>query len=107
MSIIENLEKLLARGQDSALLRYGLGNEYWKAGQPERAIEHLAVALDLYPGYSAAWKVYGRALADTNRLQAASAALAKGIEVAERQGDLQAAKEMGVFLKRVTKQLGS
>lgn len=107
MSIIENLEKLLARGEDSDLLRYSLGNEYRKAGQPERAVEHLAVALDLNPGYSAAWKIYGRALADTNRLQEASAALAKGIEVAEHQGDLQAAKEMGVFLKRIRKQLGS
>ena len=107
MSIIDNLERLLGCGQDSALLRYSLGNEYLKAGQPERAVENLAAALDLNPDYSAAWKAYGRALADANRLQEASVAFTKGIEVAKHQGDLQAANEMGVFLKRVKRRIGS
>ncbi len=45
MSIIDNLQSMLTRGQDSALLRYGLANEYLKAGESAPAAEHLAAAV--------------------------------------------------------------
>lgn len=105
MGIIDNLEALLARGQDSPLLRYSLGQEYWKAGQPEQALSHLALAIARNPHHSASWKIYARALADAGRLSDALGAFAQGIEVAERQGDLQAAKEMEVFRRRIERQL--
>lgn len=105
MGIIDNLEALLARGQDNPLLRFGLGQEYWKAGQAERAIPHLALAVATNPDHSASWKLYGRALADIGRLQDALDAFARGIEVAERRGDIQAAKEMGVFRRRIERKL--
>lgn len=101
MGMIENFEAMLARGQDSALLRYGLGNEYLKAGTNDRAVEHLAEAVRQDPGYSAAWKLYGKALTAANRHQEALAAFDRGIETAEAKGDIQAAKEMRVFRKRV------
>lgn len=44
MNRIESLEKLLAAGQDGALLRYSLGAAYRADGQIERAIAHLATA---------------------------------------------------------------
>lgn len=100
MSIIENLEAMRARGQDSALLRYSLGNEYQKQGQSEAAIAHLAEAVQLDPAYSAAWKLYGRLLSQQGHQEDAIAALERGIEVAEEKGDAQAAKEMRVFLNR-------
>jgi len=103
MSLIENFEKMLAAGQDSALLRYGLGNAYHKAGDAPRARDHLAEAVRLDPTYSAAWKLYARLLADLDDLEAAEAAYEQGIAVAEGRGDIQAAKEMKVFLKRVRK----
>ena len=37
MALVDNLEALLARGTDSALLRYGLGGEYLKLGQHDQA----------------------------------------------------------------------
>jgi predicted Zn-dependent protease len=92
---------MLARGQDSPLLRYGLGLEYWKAGDPQQAIERLA--LQHNPNHSASWKVYGRALVGAGRRADALAAFARGIGIAERQGDLQAAKEMRAFHRRVKK----
>ncbi|MFP4495974.1 MAG: tetratricopeptide repeat protein [Halochromatium sp.] len=100
MTIIDNLEAMRARGQDSALLRYSLGNEYLKLDETEQAIAHLAEAVRQDPDYSAAWKLYGRALAQAGRAAEAVEALNQGIEVAERKGDAQAAKEMRVFLKR-------
>jgi predicted Zn-dependent protease len=105
MGMIENLEALLARGQDSALLRYSLGNEYLKVGQNEKAIEHLAEAVRQDPGYSAAWKLFGKALIAGGRPLEALDAFDRGIETAEAKGDIQAAKEMRVFRKRAQKAL--
>ena len=105
MSMIETFEKMLAAGQDSALLRYSLGSAYYKEGELAAAVVHLASAVEQNPGYSAAWKAYGRALADAARLDEAVHAYRQGIAVAEKNGDIQAAKEMRVFLKRAEKTL--
>lgn len=107
MGMIENFEAMLARGQDSSLLRYGLGNEYLKAEQHHKAIEHLAEAVRQDPGYSAAWKLYGKALSAGGRYREALDAFDRGIETAEAKGDIQAAKEMRVFRKRAQKALAS
>jgi predicted Zn-dependent protease len=103
MGIIENFEAMLASGQDSALLRYTLGGAYLKEQRHVPAIEHLRKAVELDPEYSAAWKSLGRALAEAGEHEEAVGAYRQGIEVAERRGDKQAAKEMAVFLKRLTK----
>jgi predicted Zn-dependent protease len=100
MGIIDNLEAMRAKGQDSVLLRYSLGNEYLKQAQTDLAIEHLAEATRQDPHYSAAWKLYGKALTQAGRHRDAIEALNRGIQVAEDKGDAQAAKEMRVFLKR-------
>ena len=105
MTMIENLHGMLERGVDSALLRYSLGTEFLKAGDADTAIEHLRQALDFDGEYSAAWKMLGKALASSGNHAEAVDVLAKGIEVAERGGDLQAAKEMGVFHRRSQKAL--
>jgi Tfp pilus assembly protein PilF len=94
---------MLNRGQDSALLRYSLGNEYLKQEDFHRAVEHLARAVELDPAYSAAWKLYGKALTAAGRHARAIAAYRRGIAAAEGKGDVQAAKEMRVFLKRAEK----
>ena len=107
MGIIENLEAMRARGQDSALLRYGLGNEYLKRDEHALAIEHLAEAVRLDPHYSAAWKLYGKALQADSRHAEAMDAFDQGIAAANDKGDVQAAKEMQVFRKRSLKALGT
>jgi predicted Zn-dependent protease len=103
VTVIENLEGLLAKGTDNALLRFGLANEYLKLGKPEIAIGHLRKALTHDPKYSAAWKRLGKALAETGRRDEAVEAYKQGIRVAEEKGDIQAAKEMKVFLMRLQK----
>lgn len=101
MSLIENFEKLLAGGQDNALLRFGLGQAYLNSGEFAKACGHLRRATEHDPQYSAAWKLLGKALAEAGDTAAAQQAYAQGIGVAESKGDVQAAKEMKVFLKRL------
>ncbi len=103
MSAIQTFRALLDKGQDSALLRYSLGNEYLKQGKFAEAILHLGKALELNPDYSAVWKAYAKALAENNQIEAAIIAYKKGIAVAEKNGDQQTMKEMRVFLKRLLK----
>ncbi len=101
MPTIDNFEAMLAAGRDDALLRYSLGNEYLKQGDAAKAAEHLRRAVDHDPKYSAAWKQLGRALSESSRPDEALAAYHEGIAVAEARGDVQAAKEMGVFARRI------
>ena len=68
MDRLANFEAMLARGQDSALLRFALGEEYFKRAEHANAASHLAQAVSLDPGYSAAWKLYGKALAGAGRI---------------------------------------
>jgi len=106
MSITDTFEALLARGQDSALLRYSLGNEYLKQNDHKKAAQHLSEAVKLDPTYSAAWKLYGKALTAVGHLADAINAFDRGIVAAEIKGDVQAAKEMRVFRKRAAKERG-
>ena len=102
---LANLLKMLEAGRDNALLRFSIGNEYLKMGDAGAASEHLRAAVEHDPGYSAAWKQLGRALETAEALPDALEAYRKGIAVAERKGDKQAAKEMTVFARRIEKKL--
>jgi Flp pilus assembly protein TadD len=102
-SALLNFEKMLAAGKDSALLRFSLGNEHLKAGDAALAADHLARAVALDPDFTAAWKLYGKALTASGREDDALAAYTSGIEVAGRRGDKQAEKEMQVFARRLAK----
>lgn len=99
----QRLEALLAAGKDGALLRFGLGMQYLKDGDAARAAGHLRAAVAHDPAYSAAWKLLGRALADSGDRGGAIEAYRTGIAAAEKRGDKQAAKEMTVFLRRLEK----
>ena len=103
MGMAPRLEAILERGGDSAGLRYALGCEYLKAGDPARAAGHLSQAVALEPGYSAAWKQLGRAQADAGLEDRAMESYRHGIRVANERGDIQAAREMTVFLNRLRK----
>jgi len=101
MTALESFERMLSSGKDGALLRYSLGNEYLKAGDAKRACEHLSRAVELDARYTAAWKLYGKALTADGRNDEALATYRRGIEVAREKGDRQAEKEMVVFARRL------
>ena len=98
---LASFEKMLAAGRDGALLRFSLGNEFLKAGDTANACLHLARAVAHDPAYTAAWKLYGKALAAAGRDAEALAAYRQGIDVARAKGDRQAEKEMSVFARRL------
>jgi Tfp pilus assembly protein PilF len=100
---IESLEKLLDGPRDGALLRFSLGNEYLKAGDPAKAGKCFQEAVDRDSRYSAAWKALGKALAEAGDNARALTAYERGIAVAEARGDIQAAREMKVFARRLRK----
>lgn len=107
MPLIATLERMLAAGRDDELLRFGLGNACLKAGRLEDAVRHLRRALEFEPGYSAAWKLLGRTLADLGCIDDAIAAFGTGIATARARGDVQSAREMEVFLRRLERGRGA
>jgi len=100
---IEALQKLLDQGQDNLLLRFGLGQALLKDGQVTEAIMHLEKALEFDPAHSASLKLLGKAYTAAGETNRAIEVFTEGIEQVEQKGDIQAAKEMNVFLKRLLK----
>ncbi len=84
MTELNIMETMLDDGQDNALIRFTMGRAFIKHGKFEQAIEHLAKAVELEPGYSAAWLKYAQALAESGHLQESIANLNKGISEAEK-----------------------
>ena len=101
MDMVERFEGMLAAGKESPMLRLSLGTEYLKREDPDSAVLHLARAVDLDPGYSAAWQHLGKALETAGRSDEAASAWRRGVEAAELRGDAQAAKVMRVWLRRL------
>jgi Flp pilus assembly protein TadD len=89
--------------RDGALLRFSLGSALLSDGNGSDAIDELRRAVVFDPGYSAAWKLLGKACLDTGQKEAAAEAWRSGIAAAVKRGDKQAEKEMGVFLRRLEK----
>ena len=100
---ISSLQTMLDNGQDSLILRFGLAQALLKEDQPAQAIKHLVQALEFDAEYSAAYKLLGKAYALTDQITLAIQTYEKGIAVAQSKGDIQAAKEMTIFLKRLNK----
>ena len=104
---IQALKAMLDAGQDNVILRFGLGQALIKQEEFAQAIEHLHKAIEFDNEYSAAYKLLGKALTQQEQIPQAIKIYQQGIEIAESKGDIQAAKEMKVFLKRLNKNQAS
>ena len=102
--MLESLEKMLAKGVDNSLLRFGLGKGYLDLGENAKAAEHFTRCVAFDPKYSAAWKLLGKAQLALADYPAARQAWEQGLEAARAHGDKQAEKEMTVFLKKLERQ---
>ncbi|MGY4532257.1 Tfp pilus assembly protein PilF [Pseudomonas sp. TE3786] len=101
--MLDSLEKMLGKGVDNALLRFGLGKGYLDLNEHATAAEHLQRCVEFDPAYSAAWKLLGKAHLALGDLAAARTAWEQGISAAQGKGDKQAEKEMTVFLRKLDK----
>jgi predicted Zn-dependent protease len=104
--LIANLEALLAKGGDSAVLRLALASRYLDANDAAAAVRHAEAAVRLDPEYSAGWKALGQALTAAGRDAEALKIYERGTKVAEARGDRQAANEMRVFSRRLERAAG-
>ena len=105
-TLIANLEALIASGKDSPAVRFGLGKACLERSDPTASRTHLGRAVELDPTYSAAWKLLGKACTEGGDTVGAAEAYRRGIAAANAKGDRQAAKEMGVFLRRLERASG-
>ncbi len=99
------LQQLVGGPRDNAMLRLTLARRLYDEEQINSAIDHLKQAVILQPGYSAAWKLLGKYLAENADIEEARKAFEKGIDAARSNGDKQSEKEMLVFLRRLNKKL--
>jgi Tfp pilus assembly protein PilF len=98
---LDSLRSLCGGPRDGALLRLSLAMQLLAQDDAPAAITELRHALRFDPAYSAAWKLLGKTLMDTGDIDEAIAAYRQGIAAATERGDVQAGKEMGVFLRRL------
>lgn len=98
---VAQFQELIALEPDDTVLRFGLGELYVEAGDFARAAEQFAAIVRLDPQYSAAYRYLGQSYAALDKRAEAAEVFTRGIAVAEARGDLQTAKEMQVFLRRL------
>lgn len=101
--IVERLRAQIGGVRDGALLRFSIGNALLGDGRYADAAQSFREALTFDADYSAAWKLLGKALLAVDDEEGAAAAWTSGIATATRRGDIQAAREMTVFLNRLSR----
>lgn len=100
--LVRNLEAMLAKGRDNALLRFGLGNHYFTSKDYPQALTHFEQCLVHDPQHSAAWKLKGRCLHLMGDTVAANTAYQQALIVAQANGDKQISKELAVFIRKLS-----
>jgi len=99
----EMFRKLLERNSENPMVLYSLGNELFKEKKYPEAREYLSLAVKNKPDYSVAYRMLGRVLYELGEHAEARRVFDEGREVAGRNGDLQTAKEIDVFVRRLEK----
>ena len=99
----EMFRKLLKRDPENPMILFSLGNELFKEGRYAEARDHLRRAIENKPDYSVAYRTLGRAHYELREDAEARRVFAEGREVAQKNGDLQTAREIDVFMRRLEK----
>ncbi|MFQ5663444.1 MAG: tetratricopeptide repeat protein [Terriglobia bacterium] len=105
-SRLEQFKELAEIDPDDPVVHYGLGSEHLKRGEFDQAAAAFRKSIELQPDYSAAYRELGKALEKLGRRDEATEIYRQGKQAAARKGDLQTAKELEVFLKRLEKAKG-
>ena len=101
MDRIAALRSMLAADPSNAFARYGLAQEYVKAGDDERALVEFRTILEADPDYQAAYYHAGKALERLGRKEDARAVYARGVEASRRTGDAHARGELEAAMEEL------
>ena len=93
-SRLERLLQLVARGSGDPFPLYGLAMEYKRLGRIEEAIRAFGRLLELHPRYVPAYYQFATALVLSGEIEQARETLARGIRIAETQGNRHAREEL-------------
>lgn len=93
-SRLERLRQLVAKGSGDPFPLYGLAMEYKRLGRIEEAIRTFGRLVELHPEYVPAYYQYGAALVLSGGIRPARETLARGIRIAEAQGNQHAREEL-------------
>jgi tetratricopeptide (TPR) repeat protein len=85
---------LVARGSGDPFPLYGLAMEYKRLDRIEEAIQAFGRLVDLHPQYVPAYYQFGAALVLSGGIGQARETLARGIRIAESQGNQHAREEL-------------
>lgn len=100
----EAIEKLIENGRDSYEARLAAGQARLKHGDLERAIDHFRAATSLGPEHTTAWQELGKALEANGEYAVAREVWQRGLAAARANGDKQAEKVIGVWLRRLDRE---
>ena len=98
---LTKLQAMLERQPGDTFTLYAIGLEYKKAGDNDRAIEHLDKVIQFDPGYCYAYYQKGQILETTGDIDAAKAAYQAGISAARAKGDAHALSELEGALQMI------
>jgi tetratricopeptide (TPR) repeat protein len=99
---IAQFENLVAHNSKDALSRFTLGRAYLEAGRADEALRVLEELLALEPEHTAAHVQLGRACEAAGKLARAIKTYTRGIELAQRKGDLHPRNQMQERLAALT-----
>lgn len=98
---LRRLEQMLERNPGDPFLLYGIGLEYKKQNEPQRAIEYLDRAIAADAGYCYAYFQKGMICESQGQIEAAKRAYRAGIDAAQRKGDAHALSELQGALEMI------
>lgn len=98
---IEALRSILQASPDNCFVRYGLAQEYVKAGDDPAALDEFVRILEIEASYQAAYYHAGKAYQRLGRLDEARAVFERGVEVSIVNGDLHARGELEAALSEL------
>ncbi|MGV1759584.1 tetratricopeptide repeat protein [Rhizobium sp. A22-96] len=99
-AIIQTLLARLESGDDGPLLRFALGKSLLDASDANGALPHLREAVRQNSDYAAAWAQLGRCELALGAEDAAIEAWSRGRDAARRHGEVQAERQISVWLRR-------
>ena len=99
---IELLQRMLEEDPKDAFCRYGMAQEYLKAGNIDEALLWFDKTIETDADYCYAYYHKARALEQAGRAEEAAAVLRVGLERAKASGDSHAASEIQAFLDQLS-----